>query len=109
MITPDSDHYVGVVRLGEIVIVTPACHGWALIEDPESPPPGMGLVDAVEAASRAKYKKGTLIMSRQSDGSYFPVAAVKRKKVTLLFDPGTPRLTLTGPGKSKLKRMGVTI
>ena len=109
MITPDSDHYVGVVRQGEIIIVTPVCHGWAVIKDPENPPAGMTLVNAVEAASRAKYKKGTIIVSRQSDGSYFPVATVKRKKVVILFDPGTPRLTLTGPGKRKLKRMGVTL
>jgi hypothetical protein len=86
------------------------------IEDPEDPPSGQRLDAAVAVAASVREQldaegspKNVLVTQRQSTGAYFPVALVESKSVTLLFDPGAPRLELTREGKRSLRQLGITI
>ena len=113
-----EDHYLAVFEQGtqspQLMSFCPK--GWMVVEDPESPPPGMQLAEAIEAAGVVREhldaegsSKAVLIMQRQSTGAYFPVAHVDTKALMLLFDPGAPRLQLTREGRARLKQLDIRL
>jgi hypothetical protein len=112
-----EDHYVALVNKSNpepsLLTRTP-CGRWVPVDDPENPPPGMMLMQALTRAAalvRGHFnnKSNVVVVWRQSDGSYFPVALVETNSISLLFDPGKPRLTLTKEGKRALRKAGLQL
>ncbi len=110
-------HYIGVFKRGEAPSILNIAAGPSAVPsavaDPENPPPGLGLAAAVDVAFKLRkplrrLRLKAVVLSRQSTGAYVPVAVVSgQKAVTLLFDPGNPRLTITREGLEILSRMGM--
>ena len=114
-----EDHYLSVFKRGEEgpkLVQFDTESGWTVIDDPENPPHGMHLPEAVERASlarerldREKTDQHVIVTWRQSDGGYFPVALVESKSIFILFDPGLPRLQLSREGRQHLRKIGLKI